>query len=373
MSAGRLEVLWVYHSAVVSAWRRTRVDALAGHGVDLTVVSAPRWNEGGAVVELEVGADERVTSARTVGSHPFLFAYDPRPIRRLLAGRRFDVIDVHEEPASLALAEVLAIRGALRLDTPVVCYSAQNLPKRYPLPFRWFEQRALGRVRAVHTCNDEVEGVLRSKGFGGEVVNLGLGIDLERFAPTAGARAVGTVGGPVQVLYVGRLEARKGIFTLLGAARELGETEVRFVGAGPDAAGLEAAIVAEGLTGRVSVEGFVAHDGLPGLYRSADVVVVPSISNASWTEQFGRVAVEAMASGTPVVVSDAGSLPEVVGDAALVVPEDDVGALADALGRLCGDPTLRATLRARGLERARYFSWDRIAADQAALYRRVLG
>lgn len=360
----------MYHSAVVTTWRRARTTALAAQGIDVTVVTAARWNEGGQVVELDPGSDPDVVAAPTLGRHPFLFAYDPRPIRRVVNRRHFDVIDVHEEPASVALAEVLALVDTARLDTPVVCYSAQNLLKAYPLPFRTIERRNLRRVAAVHSCNEEVERVLRAKGFDGEVVNLGLGVDIEGFSPGTGDLGE-TPHERFRVGYVGRITARKGLFTLLAAIGRLDDVELTVVGAGPDAAALGKAIAARNLRERVNVQGYVDHDALPGLYRSFDVLVVPSISTSSWTEQFGRVAIEAMASGVPVVVSDAGSLPEVVGDAGVVVPEADAGALAEAIRGLRDDPTLRAASARRGLLRARDFSWDRIAADQAALYRRV--
>ena len=366
----RLRVLWVYHSAVVTAWRRTRVAALAEHGVDVTVVSAPRWNEGGSVVELDPGPGEDVVAARCFGEHPFLFSYDPRPLRRVLQRERFDVIDAHEEPASLALAEIMAVMRALRVDTPVVCYSAQNLHKTYPWPFRRFEKRALDRIRAVHSCNDDVEVVLRSKGLQGEVVNLGLGVDVEHYAPD-GTVPVVPARSPFRVGYVGRIETRKGIFTLLTAMQRVDGATLTFVGAGPDEARLRTAIDVRDLGDRVRIQGFVDHEELPSLYRSLDVVVVPSIANRSWTEQFGRVVIEAMASGVPVIVSDAGSLPEVAAGAGLIVPEADPARLADAIIQIRDDPELRCDLRSRGLRRAQDFSWARIGADQAALYRRV--
>lgn len=371
MSDRRLSVLWVYHSAVQSTWRRARQDALRRCGVDVTVVAPLRWNEGGSTVTLDADPGERVVPVATAGTHPFLFAYDPRPIRKVLRTQRFDVVDIHEEPASVALAEVLAIMRTAGVDTPTVAYSAQNLAKTYPPPFRWFEQRSFRTVRAVHSCNAAVEEVLRSKGFAGEVLNLGLGVDIGRFSPAADAAEPITTGGHLEVGYVGRLEKRKGIFTLLAAVDRTPGTRLTFVGSGPDSIRLDASIAARGLGDRVSVSGFVRHDDLPDVYRSFDVLVIPSISNPSWTEQFGRVVVEAMASGTPVVVSDAGSLPEVAADAGVVVPEDDAAAVSGALERIRDDPALRQQLRRRGLGRSRYFSWDRVAADQAALYRRV--
>ena len=110
-------------------------------------------------------------------------------------------------------------------------------------------------------------------------------------------------------------------------------------------------------------------DAVPAFYATLDVLAVPSIPRPGWTEQFGRVAVEAMASGVPVVSSDAGALPDVVGGAGLVVPAGDATALATALVEAA---TTRAPeLREAGLARAAECSWDAVAHAYADLYRSV--
>jgi glycosyltransferase involved in cell wall biosynthesis len=112
--------------------------------------------------------------------------------------------------------------------------------------------------------------------------------------------------------------------------------------------------------------GFVADDDLPALYTAADVFAFPS-----FYEGFGLPPLEAMACGTPVVVSDAASLPEVVGDAGLTVAAEDTDALADALERALLDPVLRTRLRADGLARAATFTWAGAAEALLSVYRRV--
>ena len=368
-----LQVLRVYHSAVVTAWRK-REAALEHEGLEVSTVTARQWNEGGAMVSLEARADEDITGVRTFGTHPFRFLYHPIELfRALRRNRRVDVLDIHEEPAALAMIETLVLARAAGCRAPVVCYSAQNILKRYPPPFRWFERWVLGHVAAVHSCNDEVAEVLAVKGFAGEVVNLGLGVDLDHFSPTApDATADGPTCEAFRVGYVGRFTEQKGIFTLLAALAQLEGMQASFVGAGPDEARLRDAVAARGLEMRVCIQGFVAHDELPALYRDFDVIVVPSLDMPSWKEQFGRVVVEAMACGTPVVVSDGGALPEVAGDAGIVVAQGDASGLAEVLADLRRRPELARQLRSRGLERARHFSWERIAHDQAMVYRRAM-
>ena len=105
-------------------------------------------------------------------------------------------------------------------------------------------------------------------------------------------------------------------------------------------------------------------------YQGLNVLAVPSIPRAGWTEQFGRVAIEAMACGVPVVTSDAGALPEVVAGAGILVPQGDPAALAPALVEAA---TTRAhELRERGLARAAECTWDAVAHDYLDLYDSVL-
>ncbi|WP_231372313.1 glycosyltransferase [Terracoccus sp. 273MFTsu3.1] len=356
--------LRVSHSAVVDAWReRERALRRLGHRVD--VVSAAVWSEGGRRVALSVRPGEPVEPARTVGSHPALFLYDPRPLWRAL-GRPVDVIDVHEEPFALATAEVLVLRWLRRRRAPYLLYSAQNIDKRHPVPFRWIERAALRHASGVNVCNEAAGRIAERKGFPGRARTVDLGTDLTVFTPVAYAgtrREVPVVG------FAGRLDAAKGADVLLRAVALEPAVRVRLAGDGPEKHALLDLAGRLGIADRVELLGALAPEGLPDFYRSLDVLVVPSLTTRSWVEQFGRVALEAMACGIPVVVSDSGALPEVVGDAALVVAEGDVAELAKAISEVVHDTDVARRLRAAGRERAAATSWDRIAAEHDALYR----
>jgi glycosyltransferase involved in cell wall biosynthesis len=116
---------------------------------------------------------------------------------------------------------------------------------------------------------------------------------------------------------------------------------------------------------RVRVLDFIDDNDLPALYNLAWVFTYPSIY-----EGFGLPALEALACGTPVVTADNSSLPEVVGDAAVLVLAEDVAALADAIGRVVSDEALRARLKAAGPPHARLFTWERAAQQVLSCYRR---
>jgi glycosyltransferase involved in cell wall biosynthesis len=197
-----------------------------------------------------------------------------------------------------------------------------------------------------------------------KVTAIGVAVGAE-FAPSPlsdAARARYGVAGPY-VLYVGNFMPHKNVEGLLRAWAALPaalRARHRLVLAGGDAARrppLEALARALGVTGRVVFPGRIDDADLPGLYSACAAFVLPSLD-----EGFGLPAVEAMACGAPVIVSDRGALPEVAGPGAAVVDVGAAGALADALARLLLEPEYRDALRRRGSARAADFAPARTAA-----------
>lgn len=363
-----MRVLRISHSAVVDEWRN-RERAIRSHGLRVHLLSARRWDEGGRAVALEPRPGEDVRGVRTWGRYPNLFVYDPVALWRAL-GAPWDVIDIHEEPYSLATAEVLALLALRRRRTPVVLYSAQNIAKRFPPPFAWLERRALRRAAALSACNTQAGQIATSRGLAGPARVIGLGVDLARFRPSD-ARLRGQAAPPSEVLrvgYVGRLAPHKGVEVLLEAVALDPRVRVEIAGAGPSLHALRARAAQPDLAGRVRFLGHLTTTALAELYRELDVLAVPSLPTAGWLEQFCRVAVEAMASGCVVVASHTGALPDVVGDAGLLVAPGDAEALATALARVGDEPGLAPALRERGLERAQKWSWERVGEQYVELY-----
>jgi len=360
-----VRVLRINHSAVVGAWR-DRERALRARGHEVTVLSARVWDEGGMPVPLTPEPGEDVRGVRTWGRHPALFGYDPRPLWRAL-GEPWDVIDIHEEPFALATAEVLLLRALRRQRSgaPYVLYSAQNLDKRLPPPFATLERLALRGAAGLSACNTDAAARARRRGLSGHARVVALGVS-PGFAPDPARRAPDPAG-PLVVGYAGRLAAHKGVTVLLDAAAREPRLQLRLAGSGPDEAALRQRAAALGLGKRACFVGGLAAGELADFYRGLDLLAVPSLTTPTWVEQFGRVAVEAMACGIPVVASDSGALPDVVGGVGRLVPPGNPGALAGALLAL-GEPVAWATARAAGLERAAACTWPEVAADTEALY-----
>jgi glycosyltransferase involved in cell wall biosynthesis len=189
-----------------------------------------------------------------------------------------------------------------------------------------------------------------------------VGIDTGRFKPMPadpGMRAkLGASGDDLLVLFTGRLAKEKGIYDLIYAAimmardPELKRVKVVMAGSGPEKEALSRIIASAGLRDRVILAGGFSYDAVPALYNAADAFILPSIPTPYWQEQFGMVLVEAMASGLPVISTLSGSIPEVVGDAGILVQPNDPLSIYYEIKRLAVDASARDRYAKKGRQRA---------------------
>lgn len=173
-------------------------------------------------------------------------------------------------------------------------------------------------------------------------------------------------------LYVGTLERRKNVANIVHAfsriAADVPHSLLLAGSAGWGYAEIDEVIRASAFSDRIVRPGYVPAALLPSLYSGADGFIFPSRY-----EGFGLPVLDAMTCGCPVITSTSSSLPEVAGEAALMVEPEDVDALAEAMRRMTLDAELRDTLRTKGLARAAEFSWDRCAAQTLDVYRSLCG
>jgi glycosyltransferase involved in cell wall biosynthesis len=203
------------------------------------------------------------------------------------------------------------------------------------------------------------------------------GVDGDASIPTDGAFSQSGPDATQKDLvgFVGRLVPEKGVHLLLAAMRQLPATvHALIVGDGPMRSELEAQASRPDLNGRVHFTGVVEPSLIKRYMRCMRALALPSLTTPRWKEQYGRVIAEAMWHGVPVIGSDSGAIPEVVGPAGIIVPEGEPGALAEAVGRALFDDDLRNGLIRRGLQRAQEeLSMEAMAVRLVALYGRILG
>jgi len=199
----------------------------------------------------------------------------------------------------------------------------------------------------------------------------------ERFSETPSEDAIERVRERYQlnhpfVLYVGNIKPHKNLVRLIEAFAELrrrGFDELKLLIIGDEISKLPAlrrAVHSHKLHKHVRFLGYLEDETLASLYRLASVFVFPSLY-----EGFGLPPLEAMASGTPVVTSNVSSMPEVTGDAAVLVDPYSVESIVEGIARVLKDPALSADLRRKGIARAREFSWDRSVQRTRQLYQEV--
>ena len=282
-----------------------------------------------------------------------------------------------------ALLHAMAFAGPLAAPCPAVVTVFDLSFLRYPQSFRPWNRLYL-RVMTKITAR-RAAGVIAISRHTAEDVTRLLGVPRERISviycgrdeamrplpPSQVEDFRRRKGLPERfVLFLGTLEPRKNLVRLVEAFARLRQEDVHLVLAGGRGWGYEpvlARIEVLGIGERVLLPGFVPAEEKPFWYNAAEVFVYPSLY-----EGFGLPPLEAMACGTPVVASDAASIPEVVGDAGILVDATNVDALAEALNRLLNHPQERELLRKKGLRRSKGFSWEKAARETSHLYDLVL-
>ena len=206
-----------------------------------------------------------------------------------------------------------------------------------------------------------------------------LGVDMDVYRPSAVAgeemrRSLEWAGsGPPIVGYLGRFVPEKGLHVLTAALdAQLTPWRALFVGGGK----LEAALrtwASKYSDRRVQIITGVPHDAVPRYLNAMDVLAAPSQTTPRWKEQFGRMLIEAMACGVPVIGSNSGEIPFVIGDAGEVVGEADVPAWTRTIGGLLENPARCAELATRGRQRAEeVYSWPVIARQHLDFFEELL-
>ncbi len=367
-----MRVVMISKALVVGAYQRKLEELARLPDIELTAVVPPEWRDRRSHVRLE----RAHTQGYELVVAPLLFAgqyhlhFYPT-LGQILKQTRPDIVHMDEEPYNLATWH--ALRLAEAIGAAGLFFTWQNLNRGYPWPFRSFEVANYRRAAHVIAGNLTAVDVLAVKGYRGPVTVIPqFGVDPEIFyaAPAAEARPMRQAGPlPFRIGYAGSLIPEKGVDLLLSACAALPDRGWRLtiLGDGPERPRLSTMADEAGISGQVDFLGHRPSTQTPDIYRTLDALILPSVSRPNWVEQFGRVLIEAMASGVPVIGSDSGEIPNVIGDAGLIFPEGDVVALRDALAGLMAAPALRDALAGRG--RARVLARFTQAQVAAATYR----
>lgn len=344
-----MRILILSKAMIAGAYQRKAEELAALPGVELTVAVPPNWKEPNVGVNKLDRRRDRGYRLQALpiwlNGHFHLHFYPG--LRRLVELVRPEVFHVDEE--SFNLATYQAMRIGVAAGAKCCFYNYANVERRYPPPFGWFERYNFHHAAAAIASGHEAAAIVRRHGYTGPLHILPqFGIDPELFhpAPTPLPRT------PFRIGYFGRFIQAKGVLDLVEAVARLPQhVHLLLIGRGELESRLRAAVARLGIGERVEIRPMIPSDQVAEAMRTLHAFVLPSRTTPRWKEQWGRVLVEAMASGVPPVGSDSGEIHHVVGDAGLIFREGDIADLVGRLTLLIAQPDLHADLARRGRER----------------------
>ena len=334
-------VLVVSHPAVLAV-NQLPYEELLRRGWGVRLVVPAKWRHeyapAGFASERLEGLGDRVARCRVINPgavQRHVYVTSPS---RIISSFQPDVAFVEEEPTSLAGFQW---GWALhRAGVPFGLQADENLDRPYHAVARALRQWSVRRAAFIAARSPNASLLLQA--HGAKLPTPSVPHPVPRWDPVAH-----DAPHPFTVGFGGRLVAEKGLRVLVAAVEGMPGTRLRLVGNGPLAAELRGAKIPDG---SVEVVTDIPHSRMAEAYASFDVVALPSLTTDTWAEQFGRVLVEALWCGVPVVGSDSGEIPWVIATTGggIIVPEGDVKALRAALVQLRDDPALRRQLARDG-------------------------
>ncbi|MDP2807276.1 MAG: glycosyltransferase, partial [bacterium] len=347
-----MKVLVISHSYVVGI-NQQKIQRLAElPGISVALAAPKVWMDMGRKLHLEKTSDAafRLYPLNIFWhNHLYVHFYDWLQLLMVFIHEKPDVLYIEEEPQSLAAWQVIFTASLFKAKRILLTW--ENLEVKFPLYKRLLARWVLKHIDiAVGGTNDALK-TIKKIGFQGKgFVNPQFGLDENIFRPkdVNSLKSKLGLGNKFVIGFIARLTLEKGILTMIRAAAQMPlYFTLLIVGDGPvkeQAVQLAAEL---GIENKVKWGGIISHDQLPEYMNCFDLFVLPSIPSYNWKEQFGHVVIEAMACRVPVIGSDCGAIPELVGDGGLIFAAGDDIQLAAHIKTLHDDPGLRKTLGAR--------------------------
>ncbi|WP_373525397.1 hormogonium polysaccharide biosynthesis glycosyltransferase HpsO [Nostoc sp.] len=360
--------------------------------IEVTVVVPKRWKPGGVqnkIIETEYRDEGRfkiVPVSNFSQNHQGLLTFGVDLVS-LLKQFRPHIIQVEQGSRGLAYSQMIVLNKLLGLKAKNVFFTWWNLPYELKFPVGLLEKYNLNHSHGIISGNQDGAEVLRSRGYQGSIkVMPQLGVDESLFIPQAQpelATKLGIEKGDFVVGFVGRFVQQKGLLTLLKALVTLKNKpwKLLLLGRGELQTELIQIATENHLKERLILVESVPHHQVANYINLMSTLVLPSettykfktLTSVGWKEQFGHVLIEAMACQVPVIGSDSGEIPHVIGDAGLVFPEGDAQALANCLVQLMDKPNFAHTLGEMGYQKAMIkYTNKALAKQQLEFYQELV-
>jgi glycosyltransferase involved in cell wall biosynthesis len=380
-----MRILVASHTYIVDINReKFKILANLEPNIEVTVVVPRRWKPGGIqnkIIETQFcqeGSFKVVPISNYSQNNQGLLTFGTDLIR-VLQEFRPQIIQVEQGSKSLAYAQLILLNKLFKLQAKNLFFTWWNLPYKLKWPISTLEDCNLHYTDGVISGNLDGAKILRQRGYQGAVkVMPQLGVDETLFRRTGKdadlSRRFGIKPTDFVVGFVGRFVEEKGLLTLAEALAGLKKLPWKWllVGQGKLRPQIAEKSLEWGISDRIIWVESISHEEVPAYINLMDCVVLPSqtsykfktLTTVGWKEQFGHVLIEAMACKIPVIGSDCGEIPHVIGDAGLIFPEGNAKKLRDCLQQLMERPELVADLGDRGYHRVAVNYTNQALAEQ---------
>lgn len=389
-----MKILVASHTYIVDLnCEKLRALAQLESDTEVTVVVPKRWKPGGVqnkIIETQFrdeGKFRIVPVSNFSQNHQGLLTFGA-DLLSVLKEFRPHVIQVEQGAKALGYAEMIALNKLLGLKAKNVFFTWWNLPYELKFPISLLEKYNLDNTDGIISGNQDGAEILRQRGYKGAIkVMPQLGIDESLFAPKLQPELAEKLGiglGEFVVGFVGRFVPEKGILTLLNALASIKDKDWKclLLGRGVLQDELMLKAAENNIQDRIILVESVAHNEVCNYINLMSTLVLPSettykfktLTSVGWKEQFGHVIIEAMGCQIPVIGSDSGEIPFVIGDCGMTFPEGNVEALAGCLTALMDDPELAYNLGQLGYAKAISEYTNRaLAKRQLEFYQELVG
>lgn len=380
-----MRILVASHTYIVDINRaKFKILAKLEPGIEVTLVVPQRWKPGGVqnkIIETKFyqkGSFKVVPISNFSQNNQGLLTFGTEIIQ-LVQEFKPQIIQVEQGSKSLAYAQLIALNKILNFKAKNIFFTWWNLPYQLQWPVSMLENCNLQHTDGIIAGNLDGSKILRQRGYTGAIkVMPQLGVDETLFYPTSKdadlSHRFGIESTDFVVGFVGRFVEEKGLLTLGEALAGLKQLPWKWllVGQGKLRSQIVEKSIEWGISDRIIWVESVSHEEVPAYINLMNCLVLPSqtsykfktLTTVGWKEQFGHVLIEAMACKIPVVGSDCGEIPHVIGDAGLIFPEGNAEKLRDCLRQLMERRELAADLGDRGYHRAMSNYTNQALAEQ---------
>jgi len=379
----KIKVLYIHHAAAYPEERKKFEYLAQQPELDIMLIQPKQWAQIGR--EENFRSLKQNTAFKTVHANALFRNYHHRSffinkIRAVFKNFQPDIIHLFEEANTFFSLQAVICKRLFAPHSKLIFDNFQNVlfehaEFKFHQFYDYIEKKVFEEAVCATVRYSGSRDYLTHRNFQKPIYELPWGVDLSLFSrknPDIIQQKYDLAG--FSLAYIGRIEEEKGVLFLINALSEL-EKDFRLliIGGGLAEKKMLRMISELNLSHKIHYIGYVPHQELPVYYSAVNCVVVPTISTPGFQEQFGRVIVESMACGTPVIGSTSGAIPSVIGDAGLVFEENNMAALIQNLETMINIPSLVKEFSQKATERARnVFCLEKFSENCLNIYKEVI-